>query len=112
MVDVFLHIPKCGGSTIRSAIMNKYSGKNVVRVYGDREKGYNFSVSNFQSGFLSLKSNVEIKAVCGHIKYQVFHDYFAEEIDSLRFFSFLRDPIERGISNINYMKANDSSSFT
>lgn len=76
-----MHIPKCGGSTIRSALMNKYSGKKVVRVYGDRDKGFNFSLANFIKNFSLIKSDFEVSAVCGHVNYKTFHDYFSEDIE-------------------------------
>nr|WP_320136354.1 sulfotransferase family 2 domain-containing protein [uncultured Amphritea sp.] len=106
MIDVFLHIPKCGGSTIRSMIMNKFSTNKVVRIYGDQGFGFNFSRENFIKNFSRVKDENDIKAISGHVDSNTFRDNIDEELENFRFFSFLRDPIERGISNINYMRFN------
>ncbi|TCS41945.1 sulfotransferase family 2 domain-containing protein [Reinekea marinisedimentorum] len=101
---VFLHIPKCGGSTIRDKIINNYKGSGrVIKLYNDNpEKDY-YTVETFKDNFRDGIPN-DVSAIIGHISY----DELAVVIDINEWnaFSVVRDPLDRAISNLNYMRIN------
>jgi len=99
-MDIFIHIPKCGGSTIRDAMISHYGTESVVKVYGGSWSPNYFSKEGFiralHDGF-----DAQVKALCGHFSLSDLDDY----VDAnARMFTAVRDPIEREISNINYLK--------
>lgn len=107
-VDVFLHIPKCGGSTIRKVMLKYFKSDEIVRVYGEGKTDSYFSGSRFVDEFDGYYAQQTVKAVCGHITYDRFCKVMNGDVADFNFFTFLRDPIDRAISNINYMKVTES----
>jgi hypothetical protein len=101
MKDIFLHIPKCGGSTIRDVMLSKFSRDRIIRIYSDNEKINSYSATSFLNKF-SAGLPADIDAICGHINYEQITEVVS--LKDFRGFSLIRDPIERAISNINYMK--------
>jgi hypothetical protein len=93
--DVFLHVPKAAGSTIRSLIETNYPRERQLPIY--RTGGtvlHDFLTTDAQN----VLPNAAI--VYGHIP-AVIHNYTDRHCD---YFTFLRHPVERSISFYKYVK--------
>lgn len=99
----FLHIPKCGGSTITNIIRKEYT-REVNRV-----DGYNVFGSineNVEKARRVCNKNIDnILYIIGHYRY---YD-FEELVNSKSIFStiILRNPVDRVISHFYYLKQNE-----
>lgn len=117
----YLHIPKCGGSAIRNYIRNRFSNQIKVSpqfysifVYGKNAKlgSCNVSVedlvedSEFRSGLASKHSDFRgyLLGVVGHLNYQQLSSFLNEFNVYGNIFSIVRNPLDRLVSNINYLK--------
>lgn len=91
MIDVFLHIPKTGGSTLNTTLR---------WVYGPWACHQNSPQNANPAFFLQRKKLKKTKLATGHVRYG-FHQY----IDcSCRYFTILRHPIRRYISRYYQLK--------
>lgn len=89
-----LHVPKCAGSTILNSVERKL---NPVEYYQSTAL-----IKNFWGNSLELHeyNNIElIKFVFGHHIY----DEMLKLFDEVFLFTFLRDPIDRAVSNYRYL---------
>lgn len=92
--DIFLHIHKTGGTTIKAILDHIYAGKNIYNIDGTR---FRKSVIQLQN-----KTNCELNKlhlVSGHQFYGI-HECFS---NSCTYFAFLREPISRIISLYNFL---------
>ncbi|MFT6031470.1 MAG: hypothetical protein ACI8O8_003222 [Oleiphilaceae bacterium] len=106
-IKVFIHIPKCGGSTMRDKMLSFFKKNQVLKIYhNDPEKGYYSSLS-YQTKYPDLLTS-NVKAICGHIPYQEIQQSLAGKDHTI--ISLIRDPVDRAISNINYMKTKPNHS--
>lgn len=109
---VFLHIAKCGGSTIRNYIRKSLSSpvaqsdpRKTVFVYGENSRIGDYNVSGFNLCQLAtILQPHQCKAVVGHFTYRQLADYLHHCNTYANAFSLIRNPIDRFISNINYIK--------
>lgn len=100
MLDVFIHIPKTAGSSLRKVLAFNYSDNEQFM--------FNGCISEYVDFCCQLnvhKSN--LKLVHGHHPYGV-HQFIST--DSTRYFTFLRNPLERFISDYIY-SGNQSSGY-
>ena len=84
----FIHIPKTGGITIETLLIDTFGRENVCPCYSETD-------------FLSTEMDIDrFKVFCGH------NWYYTEQIlpKPLFIFSFLRDPVKRTISAYEYIK--------
>ncbi|MDS9467384.1 sulfotransferase family 2 domain-containing protein [Paracoccus sp. MBLB3053] len=94
-IDVFIHIPKAAGSSIRSLIEANYPPKLRVPCY--RKQGVELH------GIFEQHRNTRLKdcaVVFGHIPVVV-HNYTDRHCN---YFTFLRDPVARAISEYKFIK--------
>lgn len=102
-MKIFLHIPKCGGSTVRDVMIHHYLSDQLIKVYGkDNDRNYYSKPSFFELVRNGLSPHT--KAICGHFNLE---DVAALESEDTKIFSLIRDPIDREISNINYLKISE-----
>jgi hypothetical protein len=117
----YIHIPKCGGSTIRGYLRQRFSEKIRVTpncysvfVYGDKHKMGTFNISsediNEGARLSSITSAKHVDAsghllgVVGHLNYFQL-TLFLNNINTYEnTFSIVRDPLARAVSNLNYQK--------
>lgn len=106
MINIYIHIDKCGGSSVRSYILTRY--KNVpdcvIKVYGENSfKGTGLSIKQFTERFATGLST-KVYAVVGHTSYSILEPILQETVIPFKLFTCVRDPIDRIISAINFNK--------
>jgi len=104
MVDTafFLHLPKTGGSSIRTLINANYASDELLNLYGSQPEIFNNCMAT------SWEQRQQLKLVQGHMPYGV-HDYLG--LPDQRYFFFLREPVSRTLSDIEHSKRHPSHGF-
>ncbi len=96
---IYMHIPKCGGTTLNNVLENNF----------DEDKRYyvnpkNISSSKRQLGGIENKSSIRL--LHGHLCYG-WHKLLPKKC---MYFTVIRDPIERVVSQYNYVRFRDDHS--
>jgi hypothetical protein len=95
-MDVFLHIPKASGTTIRTVISREYG--TVATAYYEPETE-SFEHRDDPETYLRARlSDGNLRLITGHMRYGI-HEFLRQPC---RYFSMVRDPIERAISEYFY----------
>ena len=97
---IYLHIPKTGGTTVRSIIERLYEGSALFTVYDD-SPSHN-SMSDLDS--LSSEARKSIQIYCGHVSYG-FHQPAGVKPN---YTALLRHPIDRVLSFYHHTMTYDS----
>lgn len=116
----FLHIPKCGGSTIRRYLVNKFkrgdpkNSETPIYVYGTEVRlgGPNavyISLDNLGDSTNDLLST-PCAGVVGHYSYNQLTDFLNSKKTVESTFTTIRNPIDRMISDVNYMRVRPNHS--
>lgn len=95
-MDVFLHIPKASGTTIRTIISREYGAAGTVYYEPESE---HFAHRDDPESFLRTRlADPEVRLITGHLRYGI-HEFLRKPC---RYFSMVRDPIERALSEYFY----------
>ncbi len=83
---IFMHIPKAGGTSLLQIIRNQYKPNQIsaIKAVGERH---------------TIKVGSRIKVITGH---EVFGSH--ERIPNARYFTVVRNPVDRTVSYYNYIK--------
>jgi hypothetical protein len=90
---IFIHIPKTGGSTLQGIINREYGKKHTFNVKNNRK------VIDFINLSDSKKNNINV--LKGHMAFG-HHNEFVDP-NKVSYFTMLRDPIKRIISNYYFI---------
>ena len=95
-IDSFLHIPKTGGSTLRAIMARQYGVDSIVYCEPTSPKWpQGETVLSFMK---SKMASQRVALVTGHYPLGV-HEYVRKPV---RYFSMMRDPLDRELSNYYY----------
>lgn len=92
---VFVHIPKTAGTTLHLVIERQYHPRKVVSIYTDEE---NADQINRLQNFPATQKQ-KIKVIKGHTFFR-WHQLLSQPC---AYFTLLRNPIERFISNYYFL---------
>lgn len=95
---IFFHIPKTAGSTLRNIFYHQYEREEVFEM---KVKGHQIQTQEFTS--LSQKRIAKIRLLMGHMPFGL-HTSFGEV--NYHYFTMLRNPVERVISNYYWIRRN------
>lgn len=110
----FLHIAKCGGTSIANAIVKCYKPwrpANLRTVVNLNEEAARFAEAHAVAGYRHARRDLlnymmalpEVKCLSGHFQYSnVAHEAFQ---DRWHFVTVLRDPVKRWLSHYRYNSA-------
>jgi len=90
---LFMHIPKCGGTTLRTILRSWFEPTEAIAVSTESPQ----TITTFKQ----REDYDSIRLIYGHFKYsENIHDYIPDS----SYFTLVRDPIERAISTYFYVK--------
>lgn len=101
---LFLHIPKTAGITFLRHVKYNYASKTLLAVGPKPDMKFNHCAEvDAYIDSLPQKRKDQVRFVSGHSVYYGIHGHFQKRP---RYFTFLRDPVKRTISNFNYFMQN------
>lgn len=101
-LHIFLHMPKCAGSTFRIHVENNFTQDEILPLYRDIDN--RFANRNFVKEYimsLPEERKRKLKLVYGHEVHYGTHEWLGRQG---RYFTFLRHPLQHTISWYNYRR--------
>ncbi len=95
-VDIFIHIPKTAGTTLRHLLSRHYTMHELIFVYPSDAKGF-VTPAQFQS--MSQSRKRKTKLIFGHMLYGAHHDVMSRPS---RYITMLREPTDRVVSEYHH----------
>lgn len=102
MTCIFIHLHKCGGTTLNAALENMYKGEKIYQIDGRR---YEESANDFIK--LSSEKREKYDLLKGHMFYGL-HEVLSQESN---YITMLREPRARIVSLYNYVFRNSILDF-
>lgn len=96
-MDVFVHIPKSSGTTIRAILSREYGVQNIV-YYEPASSRWRDGVSSSDEFLKQEISDRSVSLITGHHRFGI-HSLLKRHC---RYFSMMRDPIDRALSDYYY----------
>lgn len=97
---IFLHIPKAAGTTMLPILVRQYEKKSVLPVYGENKIRGIEAIEKIRD--FPAEQRMRIRVLVGHMKFGL-HEYLKPPAT---YITFLRRPIERIVSQYNYVRRN------
>lgn len=98
---IFVHVPKTAGSTLRTVILENYQPDHVLSLHGDPKEV-------LVSCAAQIGKTNSYRFIQGHVPYGV-HRFL--NVGGERYFTFLRDPVSRFLSEIAHVVRHPDVSF-
>lgn len=104
---IFLHVPKCAGTTLRDNIINNLKEEEYLLIYyerGDESPKRMLRSDKEIEDFFKNSSEEEkdkIKFIIGHKVFYGIHKFFPNK--EARYITFFREPSDRTISSYNFL---------
>lgn len=99
---IFLHIPKCAGTTMRHILLENFGNRVILSYEWSNYDFQNKKVLKSYIRSLSKLKREKIRFIIGHNVYYGIHELFPDR--ECRYVTFLRNPIERTISDYNFQR--------
>jgi hypothetical protein len=103
VLDIFLHLPKTAGTSLREFVQRQYAPEAFFPCYGGELE---LTSANGQFIRRLRERPNESRAVYGHFSFGV-HQLF--QLGRCRYFTLLRDPVERVVSFFEHQKRDPDS---
>ena len=102
---VFVHIFKNSGTPVTQQLKAFYGESGVRRENDGQVDGVTFG-----DRLRKLATEDDVRALCGHFKFVRIHKVLNQiGVNNAKFFSFVRDPVNRALSIYNYARDLESS---
>lgn len=99
-VIIFLHIPKCGGMSVRKALCDNFEDHDAYTIGGWNDEAMQKTIDALRD---RIAGGNRPKLVMGHIAYGVHRQLGLEEAEVI-YISVMREPIERVLSFYKYVR--------
>jgi hypothetical protein len=97
---IFVHVPKTAGRSLHHVMFRQYADKHTHRINPVTPE----TLEAIRHWSPETKQSAEV--IFGHFDYGM-HAFFPERSGNIQYISFLREPVDRIISNYYYIKHRD-----
>ena len=94
---IFIHIPKCAGSTLNKIIKSQFPNKAIYKIDPKVEKNLNII------GARTKEENRNVRCLMGHMSFGA-HKFL---MGSSTYITMVRHPVSRAVSLYNFIKRKD-----